>query len=106
MQSKEEVMSKYHDHVPQDTDGPWRLDLDVTDDGDESVATVELVVANAIYESHGRARRDPLVPKVARELAVAYALSGLSHQLVAAASRDVNDAAKAVTSYRQQVDEA
>jgi hypothetical protein len=87
-------MSKHHHS--HDADAQWRVDVDLTKDGTEAVATAELFVGDVIYEAHGHAHCESFSPTVAEELAVARALSGLAHQLIDNASRKVDRASRAV----------
>ena len=60
--------------------------------GGEHVAFVELAHEDAVHEAHGRAPTGGGVEAVAETLAVARALSGLSHQLLLEASHDIHAA--------------
>jgi len=65
--------------------------------GGETIATADLVVGSAEYEAHGRTHTGELDRSVARQLAVARALSGLAHQLVDDTSRKVDRLAVSVS---------
>lgn len=81
-------MSKHHDK--QQVDSRWRVEIDLTKEGDDAVATADLFLGDEIYEAHGHAPRDSFSRSAAAdELAIARALSGLAHQLVDDASREV-----------------
>ena len=97
-------MSKHHDK--HEVGGRWRVEVDLTKDGHEAVATAELFVGDAIYEAHGHAQRESFSPTVAEELAVARALSSLAHQLVDSASREVDQASRAVAAYAHEAEQA
>jgi Rv2632c-like len=67
-----------------------QLSLEEDDEHTEAQATLRL--RDRDFVSRGRARRnphDPNVPVVGEELAVARALSDLSHQLLAAAAETI-----------------
>lgn len=66
------------------------ISIDENDEHTEAVATIRL--RDRDFTGRGRARRnprDPNVPVVGEELAVARALADLSHQLIAAAADDI-----------------
>jgi len=86
-------MSKHHDKHGEDQ---WRVEITLTKDGDEIVASADLFLGDAVYEAHGHAPRDRSAPTVAEELALARALSGLAHQLVDDAGRSVETLSRAV----------
>lgn len=63
----------------------WTVDLAITEDERHTRADAILTVGERRFHGWGRARRnpsDPDVPRVGEELAVARALSDLSHQLL------------------------
>ena len=74
----------------------WRVEVRFENKDHETVATADLFVGDAVYEAHGETHAGELDAAVARELAVARALSGLAHQLVDDASRRVDRVAHAV----------
>ena len=86
-------MSHHHHH--SDAADAWRVDLRFGAD-DETMATAELMINDEIYEATGRTHPVPFDITIARELAVARALSGLAHQLVDDATRKVGRVAEAV----------
>lgn len=66
-----------------------RVDVAITEDPEHTEAIARVRVRNRDFAASGRARRnpeDPNLPVVGEELAVARALSDLSHQLVGAAA--------------------
>jgi hypothetical protein len=66
------------------------ISIDEDDEHTEAVAAIRL--RDRDFTGRGRARRnprDPNVPVVGEELAVARALADLSHQLIAAAADDI-----------------
>lgn len=66
-----------------------RVDVTITEDEEQAEAVARVRVRDHDFAAWGRARRnpeDPNVPVVGEELAVARALSDLSHQLVGAAA--------------------
>jgi hypothetical protein len=66
-----------------------RVDLSLTEDPDHTEAVARVHMCGREFSAWGRARRnpsDPTMPAVGEELAVARALSDMSHQLVAAAA--------------------
>jgi len=74
----------------------WQVDVKFEQHGHEIVAIADLFVGSATYEAHGSTHTGELDAAVARQLAVARALSGLAHQLVDDASRSVGRVARAV----------
>ena len=94
-------MSKHHDKRVEDQ---WRVEITLTKDGDEAVATADLFLGDAVYEAHGHAPRDRSAPTVAEELALARALSTLAHQLVDDASRSVGTLSRVVADYAQDAE--
>jgi hypothetical protein len=72
-----------------------RVDVTVTEDADHCDATARVRVRDRDFSGWGRARRhptDPEMPIVGEELAVARALSDVSHQLVVAAADSLESA--------------
>ena len=70
----------------------WTIEVDFTEDGDQTRADVILQVGDRRFHGGGRARRkpaDPDVPRIGEELAAARALSDLSHQLLHAAAQEI-----------------
>ncbi len=66
-----------------------RVDVTLSEDADHCDALARVQVREREFAGRGRARRnpaDPQLPLVGEELAVARALSDLSHQLVGAAA--------------------
>jgi hypothetical protein len=84
---------------PADVPKPGRLsmrvDLSVTEDADHTEALARVHMGGRDFSAWGRARRnpsDPTMPMVGEELAVARALSEMSHQLVVAAADSLESA--------------
>ena len=71
----------HRNHEP-DRGEAWTVEVGFEELADETVATADLFVGNAEYEAHGHTHAGELDAAVARQLAVARALSGLAHQLV------------------------
>ena len=72
-----------------------RLDISMTEDADHCEAVARVRVRDREFSGWGRARRNPIdpeMPVVGEELAVARALSELSHQLVVAAADSLESA--------------
>jgi Rv2632c-like/Domain of unknown function (DUF1918) len=72
-----------------------RVDVTVTEDADHCEAVARVRVRDRDFSGWGRARRhptDPEMPVVGEELAVARALSDVSHQLVVAAADSLESA--------------
>jgi hypothetical protein len=72
-----------------------RLEVTMTEDADHCEAVARVRVRDREFTGWGRARRnpsDPEMPVVGEELAVARALSELSHQLVVAAADSLESA--------------
>ena len=72
-----------------------RIDLSVTEDADHTEALARVHMCGREFSAWGRARRnpsDPTTPAVGEELAVARALSDMSHQLVVAAADSLESA--------------
>lgn len=72
-----------------------RIDVSLSEDADHCEAVARLHVNDRDFSGWGRARRhpgDPEVPVVGEELAVARALSDISHQLVSAAADSLESA--------------
>ena len=72
-----------------------RVDVSVTEDADHTEALARVHMCGREFSSWGRARRnpsDPTTPTVGEELAVARALSDMSHQLVVAAADSLESA--------------
>jgi hypothetical protein len=66
----------------------WKLEIAIGENADETEAQARLRVDDTELTGWGRARRhpgDPQRPRVGEELAVARALSDLSHRLLDAA---------------------
>ena len=86
----------HHHHHSDTTAESWRVDLQFGAD-DDTVATAQLTINDEIYEATGHTHIVPFDTTIARELAVARALSGLAHQLVDDATRKVGRLAEAVS---------
>jgi hypothetical protein len=72
-----------------------RVDLSLTEDEDHTEALARVHMRGRDFSAWGRARRnpdDPTMPEVGEELAVARALSDMSHQLVVAAADSLESA--------------
>lgn len=72
-----------------------RVDVTLTEDADHCEAVARTRVRDRDFSGWGRARRhpaDPQMPLVGEELAVARALSDVSHQLVGAAADSLESA--------------
>jgi Rv2632c-like/Domain of unknown function (DUF1918) len=72
-----------------------RVDVTVTEDADHCEAVARVRVRDRDFSGWGRAPRhptDPEMPVVGEELAVARALSDVSHQLVVAAADSLESA--------------
>jgi hypothetical protein len=72
-----------------------RVDVSVTEDADHTEALARVHMCGREFSAWGRARRnpnDPTTPAVGEELAVARALSEMSHQLVVAAADSLESA--------------
>lgn len=72
-----------------------RIDVTLTEDADHCEAVARTRVRDREFAGWGRARRhpaDPEMPLVGEELAVARALSDISHQLVGAAADSLESA--------------
>jgi len=72
-----------------------RIDISVTEDADHCEAVARVRMREREFSGWGRARRnpsDPEMPVVGEELAVARALSEVSHQLVVAAADSLESA--------------
>ena len=101
------IMSNNHhrNHEPRGTE-TWRVEVQFEHEHDDTVATVDLFVGDAEYEAHGHTHAGQLDAAVARQLAVARALSGLAHQLVDDAARRVDRVAQAVATAADQTADA
>ena len=60
----------------------WDAEVRILETEETTEATVVLDMGDVERTGHGRARRNPDVPRIGEELAVARALSDLSHRLV------------------------
>ena len=72
-----------------------RIEVTMTEDADHCEAVARIRVREREFSGWGRARRnpsDPEMPVVGEELAVARALSEVSHQLVVAAADSLESA--------------
>jgi hypothetical protein len=72
----------------------WSISVDLAETSDETAATVRLVLDARTFSGLGSARRNPVdssIPRIGEELAVARALSDLSHRLMEEATRLIED---------------
>ena len=72
-----------------------RIDVSISEDTDHCEAIARVRMRDRDFAGWGRARRhpaDPAMPVVGEELAVARAMSDLSHQLVVAAADSLESA--------------
>src|SRR5262245_48353353 len=72
-----------------------RVEVSLSEDEDHCEAVAKVTMRGREFSGWGRARRnpaDPLMPVVGEELAVARALSDVSHQLVGAAADSLESA--------------
>jgi hypothetical protein len=72
----------------------WSLEIAIGENPDETEAQARLSIGDIEMTGWGHARRnprDPDRPRVGEELAVARALSNLSHQLVDAAAAEIEE---------------
>jgi len=72
----------------------WDVSVKIAETTDETQATAKLVIDARTFSGIGSARRnpiDPAVPRIGEELAVARALSDLSHRLMDEATRLIED---------------
>jgi Rv2632c-like len=72
----------------------WTLEIAIGENADETEAQARLSVGDTEMVGWGRARRnphDPARPRVGEELAVARALSDLSHRLLDAAVTEIEE---------------
>jgi hypothetical protein len=79
---------------PVDEQKVWTLEIAIGENADETEAQARLRVDDTELEGWGRARRrpgDPERPRVGEELAVARALSDLSHRLLDAAVAEIEE---------------
>src|SRR5258708_2091330 len=70
----------------------WAIELVIGENSDETEAQARLRAGDVEVAGWGRARRnphDPDRPRVGEELAVARALSDISHQLIRTAVREI-----------------
>jgi hypothetical protein len=70
----------------------WTLEISIGENADETEAQARLQLDETELTGWGRARRnpaDPRRPRVGEELAVARALSDLSHRLLDTAAGDI-----------------
>lgn len=70
----------------------WAIGITLNEHGDDTEARATLEIDGAKIGGWGRARRnprDPNVPRIGDELAVARALSDLSHKILEAATVEV-----------------
>ena len=70
----------------------WTIEVELEEDPDHTDAKATLRIGDKEHGGWGRARRnpsDPNVPRIGEELAVARALSDLSHRLVEAAVAEI-----------------
>ena len=97
----ETVFSPGPDMLVEPREGPtidrtsMRVEVSLTEDADHCEAIARVRVRDRDFSGWGRARRhptDPEMPVVGEELAVARALSDVSHQLVVAAADSLESA--------------
>jgi hypothetical protein len=97
----ETVLSPGPDLRVEPTDGTaldrstLRIEVSLSEDADHTEAVARIGMCGREFSAWGRARRnptDPTMPAVGEELAVARALSDLSHQLVVAAADSLESA--------------
>jgi hypothetical protein len=73
----------------------WRVDIDLVEDDDETMARAVLVTgAGETLQGRGHARRNPddtAVPQIGDEVAAARALRHLADRLLATASADIGE---------------
>ncbi len=72
----------------------WTMEIAIGETSDVTEAQARLRVGDIEMAGWGRARRnphDPDRPRVGEELAVARALSDISHQLVGAAATEIQE---------------
>jgi hypothetical protein len=70
----------------------WIIQVSFTENDERTKADARLEVGQQQWHGWGRARRNPIdpdIPAIGEELAVARALSDISHQLVDAAARRI-----------------
>jgi hypothetical protein len=70
------------------------VSVDLEESSDQTQAHVSLDLGDRHFGGWGRARRnphDPDIPRIGEELAIARALSDLSHQLVDVAAAEIED---------------
>src|SRR4051794_20854989 len=84
-------------HDKHDQTNRWHVEIDLTSSDHETIAVADLFVGDRVYEASGTSRSEPFASEVAKELAVARALSNVAHQLVDDVSRRVDRAARAVS---------
>jgi Rv2632c-like/Domain of unknown function (DUF1918) len=68
------------------------IDIAITEDDTQCMATARVVTSQGFFEGHGVARRkpgDPQIPLIGEELAIGRALRVLSDQLMAAATEQI-----------------
>ena len=73
-------------------EGAWTAEILFTEDEDRTRADARMSANGSDWHGWGRARRNPMdpdVPSIGHDLAAARALAHLSHQLVDAASHEV-----------------
>jgi hypothetical protein len=77
--------------MPEQT---WRVSVTMTEESERTRADAILELASRRFHGFGQAKRapgDPSVPVIGEELAVARALSDLSHQLLQAAADRIEE---------------
>jgi hypothetical protein len=79
---------------PTATSHVWSIEMHLEETADETQAEVVVVLDGERIGGWGRARRnpaDPSVPRIGEEVALARAMSGLSHRLLDRAARTIED---------------
>lgn len=86
----------------------WAIELVIGENSDETEVQARLRVGDVELAGWGRARRspsDPDRPRVGEELAVARALSDLSHQLIGTAVREIAESEGTAGSYAEPTEQ-
>jgi len=74
------------------TTSTWTIQVNLDEDGDDTMAEALLGFGQTEIRGRGFARRHPqdaAVPRIGDELAIARALSALAHQLLDTAAHDI-----------------
>jgi hypothetical protein len=86
------VMSSAMDDTPSQLRLGCHVDIVITEDENQCMATARVVTSQGFFEGHGVARRkpgDPQIPMIGEELALGRALRVLSDQLMSAATEQI-----------------